>query len=173
MLRVLQNGSSRFAKGKPDGCETGPLVLAALGARSPGRQLLRLASLLAKGSASTPCLGLARIPGAAHRRPDTCSELNAVISASAGGDDDEHADLLVEALIENDLRRDLDHLARACGYQRLRLSCGVASYLHACLAPECSPSGGPSCPSPPRVECPELKHFPFVDVVCGRPSLEG
>ncbi|MGI8559084.1 MAG: ParB/RepB/Spo0J family partition protein [Solirubrobacteraceae bacterium] len=46
-------------------------------------------------------------------------ELPAIIRPAGGSDDDEHADLLVEALIENDLRRDLDHLARARGYQRL------------------------------------------------------
>ncbi len=46
-------------------------------------------------------------------------ELPAIIRPVGAGDDDEHADLLVEALIENDLRRDLDPLARARGYQRL------------------------------------------------------
>jgi len=46
-------------------------------------------------------------------------ELPAIIRPVGVGDDDEHADLLVEALIENDLRRDLDPLARARGYQRL------------------------------------------------------
>jgi hypothetical protein len=35
------------------------------------------------------------------------------------GDDEEQSDLLVEALLENDLRRDLDPLARARGYERL------------------------------------------------------
>ncbi len=37
----------------------------------------------------------------------------------ANTDDNEQADLLIEALIENDQRRDLDPLARARGYQRL------------------------------------------------------
>jgi len=46
-------------------------------------------------------------------------ELPAIIRPAGAGNDDEHADLLVEALIENDLRRDLDPLARARGYQRL------------------------------------------------------
>lgn len=46
-------------------------------------------------------------------------ELPAIIRPVGAGDEDEHADLLVEALIENDLRRDLDPLARARGYQRL------------------------------------------------------
>jgi ParB/RepB/Spo0J family partition protein len=46
-------------------------------------------------------------------------ELPAIIRPVGAGDDEEHADLLVEALIENDLRRDLDPLARARGYQRL------------------------------------------------------
>lgn len=35
-------------------------------------------------------------------------ELPAIIRPTGAGDDDEHADLLVEALIENDLRRNLD-----------------------------------------------------------------
>lgn len=46
-------------------------------------------------------------------------ELPAIIRPVGAGDEGEHADLLVEALIENDLRRDLDPLARARGYQRL------------------------------------------------------
>jgi ParB/RepB/Spo0J family partition protein len=46
-------------------------------------------------------------------------ELPAIIRPVGAGDEDEHADLLVEALIENDLRRDLDPLARARAYQRL------------------------------------------------------
>ncbi len=46
-------------------------------------------------------------------------ELPAIIRPVGAGDDDEHADLLVEALIENDFRRDLDPLARTRGYQRL------------------------------------------------------
>ena len=46
-------------------------------------------------------------------------ELPAIIRPAGTGDEDEHADLLVEALIENDVRRDLDPLARARGYQRL------------------------------------------------------
>lgn len=46
-------------------------------------------------------------------------ELPAIIRPAGAGDENEHADLLVEALIENDLRRDLDALARARGYQRL------------------------------------------------------
>lgn len=46
-------------------------------------------------------------------------ELPAIIRPVGTGDDEEHADLLVEALVENDLRRDLDAVARARGYQRL------------------------------------------------------
>ena len=46
-------------------------------------------------------------------------ELPAIIRPAGTGDDDEESDLLVEALLENDLRRDLDPLARARGYQRL------------------------------------------------------
>ena len=46
-------------------------------------------------------------------------ELPAIIRPAGTGDDEEHADLLVEALVENDLRRDLDAVARARGYQRL------------------------------------------------------
>ena len=46
-------------------------------------------------------------------------ELPAIIRPAGTGDDDEQSDLLVEALLENDLRRDLDPLARARGYQRL------------------------------------------------------
>lgn len=46
-------------------------------------------------------------------------ELPAIIRPAGTGDDEEESDLLVEALLENDLRRDLDPLARARGYQRL------------------------------------------------------
>ena len=46
-------------------------------------------------------------------------ELPAIIRPAGTGNDDEQSDLLVEALLENDLRRDLDPLARARGYQRL------------------------------------------------------
>jgi len=46
-------------------------------------------------------------------------ELPAIIRPAGTGEDDEQSDLLVEALLENDLRRDLDPLARARGYQRL------------------------------------------------------
>ncbi|MBV8997450.1 MAG: ParB/RepB/Spo0J family partition protein [Solirubrobacterales bacterium] len=46
-------------------------------------------------------------------------ELPAIIRPAGAGDDEEESDLLVEALLENDLRRDLDPLARARGYQRL------------------------------------------------------
>ena len=46
-------------------------------------------------------------------------ELPAIIRPAGTGDEDERSDLLVEALIENDLRRDLDPVARARGYQRL------------------------------------------------------
>jgi len=46
-------------------------------------------------------------------------ELPAIIRPAATDDDEEQSDLLVEALLENDLRRDLDPLARARGYQRL------------------------------------------------------
>ncbi len=46
-------------------------------------------------------------------------ELPAIIRPVGTGDEDEHSDLLVEALLENDLRRDLDPLARARGYERL------------------------------------------------------
>jgi hypothetical protein len=46
-------------------------------------------------------------------------ELPAIIRPAGGDDKDEHSDFLVEALLENDLRRDLDPLARARGYQRL------------------------------------------------------
>lgn len=65
-------------------------------------------------------------------------ELPAIIRPVGAGDEDEHADLLVEALIENDLRRDLDPLARARGYQRLidsgRTVKGVAERLQATQA---------------------------------------
>lgn len=46
-------------------------------------------------------------------------ELPAIIRPAGIGDEEEHADLLVEALVENDLRRDLEPLARARGYLRL------------------------------------------------------
>ncbi len=46
-------------------------------------------------------------------------ELPAIIRPAGAGNDDEHADLLIEALLENDLRRDLDPVSRARGYQRL------------------------------------------------------
>src|SRR5947209_5451132 len=46
-------------------------------------------------------------------------ELPAIVRPAGSRDEDEHSDLLVEALLENDLRRDLDPLARARGYQRL------------------------------------------------------
>lgn len=46
-------------------------------------------------------------------------ELPAIIRAAGTGGDEEESDLLVEALLENDLRRELDPLARARGYQRL------------------------------------------------------
>jgi ParB family transcriptional regulator, chromosome partitioning protein len=46
-------------------------------------------------------------------------ELPAIIRPAGTVDEEEHSDLLVEALIENDLRRNLDPLARARGYQRL------------------------------------------------------
>lgn len=46
-------------------------------------------------------------------------ELPAIIRPAGTGDEEEQSDLLVEALLENDLRRDLDPLARARGYRRL------------------------------------------------------
>lgn len=46
-------------------------------------------------------------------------ELSAIIRPAGTGDDEEQSELLVEALLENDLRQDLDPLARARGYQRL------------------------------------------------------
>jgi len=46
-------------------------------------------------------------------------ELPAIIRPAGTGDDEEQSDLLVEALLENDLRQNLDPLARARGYQRL------------------------------------------------------
>lgn len=46
-------------------------------------------------------------------------ELPAIIRPAGAGDQDEQNDLLVEALVENDLRRNLDSVARARGYQRL------------------------------------------------------
>lgn len=47
------------------------------------------------------------------------AEIPAIVRPAGAGDGGERADLLVEALIENDQRRDLDPLARARGYQRL------------------------------------------------------
>jgi ParB/RepB/Spo0J family partition protein len=46
-------------------------------------------------------------------------EIPAIVRPVGAGDDEEQADLLVEAVIENDLRVDLDPLARARGYRRL------------------------------------------------------
>ncbi|MDQ2894373.1 MAG: ParB/RepB/Spo0J family partition protein, partial [Actinomycetota bacterium] len=46
-------------------------------------------------------------------------ELPAIIRPVGAGGEHEQADLLVEALIENDLRRELDGVARARGFQRL------------------------------------------------------
>jgi ParB/RepB/Spo0J family partition protein len=46
-------------------------------------------------------------------------EIPAIVRPAGAGDDQEQADLLVEAVIENDLRVDLDPLARARGYRRL------------------------------------------------------
>jgi ParB/RepB/Spo0J family partition protein len=46
-------------------------------------------------------------------------EIPAIVRPAGAGDDEEQADLLVEAVIENDLRVDLDPLARARGYRRL------------------------------------------------------
>jgi ParB/RepB/Spo0J family partition protein len=46
-------------------------------------------------------------------------ELPAIIRPAGTDDEEEQSDLLVEALLENDLRRDLDPLARARGFQRL------------------------------------------------------
>lgn len=46
-------------------------------------------------------------------------ELPAIIRPAGDDGEEEHSDLLVEALLENDLRRDLDPVARARGYQRL------------------------------------------------------
>jgi ParB/RepB/Spo0J family partition protein len=46
-------------------------------------------------------------------------EIPAIVRTATPAEDDEQADLLVEALIENDQRRDLNPLARARGYQRL------------------------------------------------------
>jgi ParB/RepB/Spo0J family partition protein len=47
------------------------------------------------------------------------AEIPAIVRPAGSGEEDERAELLVEALIENDQRRDLDPLARALGYQRL------------------------------------------------------
>ncbi len=47
------------------------------------------------------------------------SEVPVIVRPAGAGDDAEEADLLVEAVIENDVRVDLDPLARARGYQRL------------------------------------------------------
>ena len=61
-------------------------------------------------------------------------ELPAIIRPAGAGDEEEHGDLLVEALIENELRRNLDPVACARGYQRLVDSGltvkGVAERLH-------------------------------------------
>src|SRR5450755_2674554 len=46
-------------------------------------------------------------------------ELPAIIRPAGGGDAEEQAQLLIEAVIENDQRVNLDALARARGYQRL------------------------------------------------------
>ncbi|MGH3610877.1 MAG: ParB/RepB/Spo0J family partition protein, partial [Pseudonocardiaceae bacterium] len=46
-------------------------------------------------------------------------ELPAIIRPAGAGDEGEHTDLLIEALLENDLRRNLDPVSRAGGYQRL------------------------------------------------------
>jgi ParB/RepB/Spo0J family partition protein len=46
-------------------------------------------------------------------------EIPGIVRPAGAGDEDEQADLLVEAVIENDLRVDLDPLARARGYRRL------------------------------------------------------
>jgi ParB family chromosome partitioning protein len=46
-------------------------------------------------------------------------EIPAIIRPAGAGDDHEHADLLTEALIENDQRAEIDSVARAGGYQRL------------------------------------------------------
>ena len=64
-------------------------------------------------------------------------ELPAIIRPAGTGDDEEQSDLLVEALLENDLRQDLDPLARARGYQRL-IDTGL------------TPRASPSACKPPR-----------------------
>jgi ParB family chromosome partitioning protein len=46
-------------------------------------------------------------------------EIPAIVRPAGADDDDEQTDLLIEAVIENDLRVDLDVLARARGYRRL------------------------------------------------------
>jgi ParB/RepB/Spo0J family partition protein len=46
-------------------------------------------------------------------------EIPAIVRPAGVGDDEEQTDLLIEAVIENDLRVDLDPLARARGYRRL------------------------------------------------------
>ncbi|MHB8696294.1 MAG: ParB/RepB/Spo0J family partition protein, partial [Solirubrobacteraceae bacterium] len=51
-------------------------------------------------------------------------ELPAIVRPAGSGDEDEEASLLIEAVLENDQRVDLDSLARARGYQRL-LSSGL------------------------------------------------
>jgi len=53
------------------------------------------------------------------RRPASLTELPAIVRP-AGEPDDDPADLLVEAVIENDQRSDLDALSRARAYDRLR-----------------------------------------------------
>jgi hypothetical protein len=46
-------------------------------------------------------------------------ELPAIVRPAGAGDEDEEAALLIEAVLENDQRVDLDSLSRARGYQRL------------------------------------------------------
>jgi ParB/RepB/Spo0J family partition protein len=66
------------------------------------------------------------------------TELPVIVRSAGAGGGEEEADLLVEAVIENDLRVDLDPLARARGYQRLLDSGltikGIAERLHTTLA---------------------------------------
>jgi len=42
-------------------------------------------------------------------------ELSAIIRPAGSGDDEEQSDLLIEALLENDLRRNTDPVARTRG----------------------------------------------------------
>jgi ParB family chromosome partitioning protein len=62
------------------------------------------------------------------------SEVPVIVRPAGAGDAEEEADLLVEAVIENDLRVDLDPLSRARGYRRLLDSGltvkGIAERLH-------------------------------------------